>query len=358
MKKRASGIIALLLSLLVLAGCTGQGNAPHEYVAVYTNSALFINWAETNNKLTGQLQQGFVDNNTLAVTSENYSFNGVLNGADISITLSNGITMTGTLSKNVLTLLYPANDGTGTMATIAFKPGSVTEFNTAIGNFQNQKNEKDASDTAQKKEKDASDTAQKKEKDASDTAQKKEKDASDTLSSSLATINEDASQAATINFDSNMTSFESDLKKMQSDYQKLLSDASVRPLTSDQLNGTLADDLNGTLADDLNGTLADDLNGTLADDLQSAKALYSQLGNDITKLQQNWKIYQSLNISDSLVSADAVPSASGAAQKQQATLSQRISVAQKQGDAYYSQGEKIYQTASKYVSGLTVSGSN
>ena len=339
MKKRASGIIALLLSLLVLAGCTGQGNAPHEYVAVYTNSALFINWAETNNKLTGQLQQGFVDNNTLAVTSENYSFNGVLNGADISITLSNGITMTGTLSKNVLTLLYPANDGTGTMATIAFKPGSVTEFNTAIGNFQNQKNEKDASDTAQKKE-----------KDASDTAQKKEKDASDTLSSSLATINEDASQAATINFDSNMTSFESDLKKMQSDYQKLLSDASVRPLTSDQLNGTLADDLNGTLADDLNGTLADDL--------QSAKALYSQLGNDITKLQQNWKIYQSLNISDSLVSADAVPSAIGAAQKQQATLSQRISVAQKQGDAYYSQGEKIYQTASKYVSGLTVSGSN
>ena len=331
MKKRASGIIALLLSLLVLAGCTGQGNAPHEYVAVYTNSALFINWAETNNKLTGQLQQGFVDNNTLAVTSENYSFNGVLNGADISITLSNGITMTGTLSKNVLTLLYPANDGTGTMATIAFKPGSVTEFNTAIGNFQNQKNEKDASDTAQKKE-----------KDASDTAQKKEKDASDTLSSSLATINEDASQAATINFDSNMTSFESDLKKMQSDYQKLLSDASVRPLTSDQLNGTLADDLNGTLADDL----------------QSAKALYSQLGNDITKLQQNWKIYQSLNISDSLVSADAVPSAIGAAQKQQATLSQRISVAQKQGDAYYSQGEKIYQTASKYVSGLTVSGSN
>ena len=320
MKKRASGIIALLLSLLVLAGCTGQGNAPHEYVAVYTNSALFINWAETNNKLTGQLQQGFVDNNTLAVTSENYSFNGVLNGADISITLSNGITMTGTLSKNVLTLLYPANDGTGTMATIAFKPGSVTEFNTAIGNFQNQKNEKDASDTAQKKE----------------------KDASDTLSSSLATINEDASQAATINFDSNMTSFESDLKKMQSDYQKLLSDASVRPLTSDQLNGTLADDLNGTLADDL----------------QSAKALYSQLGNDITKLQQNWKIYQSLNISDSLVSADAVPSAIGAAQKQQATLSQRISVAQKQGDAYYSQGEKIYQTASKYVSGLTVSGSN
>jgi hypothetical protein len=82
-----------------------------------------------------------------------------------------GLIETGTLSKNVLTLSYPTSDGT--MQTIVFKPGSVTEFNAAIGNFQNQKNERDASDTAQKKE----------------------KDASDTLSSSLATINEDASQA-------------------------------------------------------------------------------------------------------------------------------------------------------------------
>jgi len=86
--------------------------------------------------------------------------------------------------------------------------------------------------------------------------------------------------------------------------------------------------------------------------------LYAQLGSDITKLQQNWKVYQSLNISDSQISADAVSSAIGDAQKQQAALLQRIAVAQKQGDAYYSQGEKIYQTASKYVSGLTASGSN
>ena len=140
MKKRASGIIALFLSLLVLTGCAGQRNLPSEYVAVYSNAAFFIEWAETDNKLTGQLQEGrlgpgsqsFSDwlngkkNNTLAVTSENYSFNGVLNGTDISITLSNGITMTGTLNKNVLTLSYPANDGTGTMARKCYglQPGS------------------------------------------------------------------------------------------------------------------------------------------------------------------------------------------------------------------------------------------
>ena len=323
MKKRASGIIALLLSLLVLAGCTGQGNVPSEYVAVSTSNALFINWAETDHKLTGQLQLASVDSNTLAVSSENESFNGVLNGADISITLSNGKTMSGTSNKNVLTLSYPANDGT--MTTIAFKPGSVTDFNQAVDGFQKQK---------------------------------KEKDASDALSSSFANINQDTSQAATINFDSNMASFKSDLKKMQSDYQKLLSDASVRPLTSEQLAGTLESDLAGNLESDLAGNLEYDLHGTLADDLQSAKALYAQLGNDITKLQQNWKMYQSLNVSDSIVSADAVSSAIGDAQKQQAALSQRIAVAQKQGDTYYSQGEKIYQTASKYVSGLTASGAN
>lgn len=120
MKKRVSGIIALFLSFLVLTGCAGQGNAPHEYVAVYTNSELFINWAETDNKLTGQLQQASVDNNTLAVTSENYSFNGVfnrgdktvINGGDISILLSNGTTMTGIVNQKMLLLSYPASDGT------------------------------------------------------------------------------------------------------------------------------------------------------------------------------------------------------------------------------------------------------
>jgi len=56
-----------------------------------------------------------------------------------------------------------------------------------------------------------------------------------------------------------------------------------------------------------------------------------------------------------IVSADAVSSTIGNAQKQEAALSQRIAVAQQQGNAYYNQGEKIYQTASKYVSGLTVS---
>jgi len=134
MKKRVSEIIALFLSLLVLAGCTGQGNVPSEYVAVYSDAAFFIEWAETDNKLTGQLQEGrlgpgsqsFSDwlngkkNNTLAVTSENYSFNGVfnrgdktvINGGDISILLSNGTTMTGIVNQKMLLLSYPASDGT------------------------------------------------------------------------------------------------------------------------------------------------------------------------------------------------------------------------------------------------------
>lgn len=158
MKKRVSEIIALFLSLLVLTGCAGQRNLPSEYVAVYSNAAFFINWTETDNKLTGQLQEGrlgpgsqsFSDwlngkkNNTLAVTSENYSFNGVfnrgdktvINGGDISILLSNGTTMTGIVNQKMLLLSYPTSDGT--MQTIVFKPGGVTDFNAAIGNFQNQ----------------------------------------------------------------------------------------------------------------------------------------------------------------------------------------------------------------------------
>lgn len=327
MKKRASGIIALLLSLLVLAGCTGQGNVPSEYVAVSTSNALFINWAETDHKLTGQLQLASVDSNTLAVSSENESFNGVLNGADISITLSNGKTMSGTSNKNVLTLSYPANDGT--MATIAFKPGSVTDFNQAVDGFQKQK---------------------------------KEKDASDALVSLLVAINQDASRAAGVNFDDDMNSFESFLKGMQSYYQFLKSYVSEQPLTSGRLD-VVSQQLNvlSLRLDNIKNFLdvaSSFFSGSFEYHAQQAQALYAQLGNDITKLQQNWKMYQSLNVSDSPVSADAVSSAIGGAQKQQAALSQRIAVAQQQGNAYYSQGEKIYQTASKYVSGLTASGSN
>jgi uncharacterized protein YukE len=332
MKKRVSGIITLFLSFLVLTGCAGQGNAPHEYVAVYTNSELFINWAETDNKLTGQLQQASVDNNTLAVTSENYSFNGVLNGADISITLSNGITMTGTLNKNVLTLSYPANDGTGTMATIAFKPGSVTDFNQAVDGFQKQKKEKDASD------------------------------ADVSLLMAITEDKLDALQAAGVSFDDDMDSFGSLLKGMQSYYQFLKSYVSEQPLTSMRLD-VVSQQLNvlSLRLDNIKNFLDVDssaFGGSFGYHVQQAQALYAQLGNDITKLQQNWKMYQRLNVSDSPVSADAVSSAIGGAQKQQAALSQRIAVAQQQGDSYHSQGEKIYQTASKYVSGLTASGSN
>lgn len=327
MKKRVLGIIASFLSLLALTGCTGQGNVPSEYVAVSTSSALFINWAETDHKLTGQLQLASVDNNTLAVSSENESFNGVLNGTDISITLSNGKTMTGTLNKNVLTLSYPANDGT--MATIAFKPGSVTDFNQAVDGFQKQK---------------------------------KEKDASDALVSLLVAINQDASRAAGVSFDDDMDSFKSFLKGMQSYYQFLKSYVSEQPLTSMRLD-VVSQQLNvlSLRLDNIKKFLDVDssaFGGSFGYHVQQAQALYARLGNGITKLQQNWKMYQSLTVSDSLVSADAVSSAIGGAQKQQAVLSQRIAVAQQQGDSYHSQGEKIYQTASKYVSGLTAAGSN
>jgi len=336
MKKRASGITALLLSLLVLAGCTGQGNVPSEYVAVSTSSALFINWAETDHKLTGQLQLAAVDSNTLAVSSENEPFNGVLNGADISITLSNGKTMTGTLNKNVLTLSYPANDGT--MATIAFKPGSVTDFNQAVDGFQKQKKEKDASDAL--------------------------------LSSLSAVIDQDIQGATSISFDSYMVSFKADLKKMQSGYQKLQSDASVRPFTSMKLEvvssqltdlsfqlNSIKTFLDGSLPF-WAGLLGIDVQQSFGYNIQQAQTLNTKFGSDITELQQNWKVYQSLNIADSQISVDMVSSTIGNAQKQEAALSQRIAVAQQQGNAYYSQGEKIYQTASKYVSGLTASGSN
>ena len=129
-------------------------------------------------------------------------------------------------------------------------------------------------------------------------------------------------------FSSDMVSFRSFLEEMQSYYQDLKSYVSEQPLTSMRL-GVVSQQLN-VLSQQLDN-IKSFVDGSFGYHVQQAQAKSAQLGSDITKLQQNWKVYQSLNISDSQISADAVSSAIGGAQKQQAALSQRIAVAQKKG---------------------------
>jgi hypothetical protein len=147
--------LPLIVLLLLLSGCTlpagsavarllGQSNPPAGYVAIYTNEAFFISWTAINSNLTGQLQTGRLDGNT--VTNSTHAFKGVFNSPSISINFTgsvltdslSGQTWTGTMKNGVLTLVYPADNGT--LQTIVFKSGSINDYNQAINSLQAQGN--------------------------------------------------------------------------------------------------------------------------------------------------------------------------------------------------------------------------
>jgi hypothetical protein len=160
----------------------------------------------------------------------------------------------------------------------------------------------------------------------------------------IATAKKQTLRAAGFNFASDMSSFQSFLSEMQLDYQFLKSYVSEQPLIPVRLDAVFQQlNVLSLRLDNIKNFLGN----SFGDHIQQAQVLYTRLGDDMAKLQQNWVAYQNLNITASPISADAISSAIRNAQKKHAALFQKIAVAQKQGDAYYSQGEKIYQTASK-----------
>jgi hypothetical protein len=153
----AKTLFPLLLTLALLAGCKEvAGNNPRSssaggekpsptpieveirktgYLHTDDDSATFIQWAKAVREIKGQMQ--VLDVNREGKTdSSSYSFEGVFDGDNLSLTFRGrhqtsleGITVTGTLKGDALTLFWPQNNGT--LLTQELRPASVAEYNDA-----------------------------------------------------------------------------------------------------------------------------------------------------------------------------------------------------------------------------------
>ena len=150
-------LFPLLLALALLAGCKEvAGNDPRSsaaggekpsptpievesrktgYLHTDDDSATFIQWAKAEREIKGQMQ--VLDVNRDGKTdSSSYSFEGVFDGDNLSLTFRGrhqtfleGVTVTGTLKGDALTLVWPQNNGT--LLTQELRPASVAEYNDA-----------------------------------------------------------------------------------------------------------------------------------------------------------------------------------------------------------------------------------
>lgn len=310
------------------------------YVAVYNNLAMFIRWTEVDKKLSGQLQIASLAGKN--VENLTHAFSGIINNSDISISFSgsvwtdswSGKTWTGTIRDNKLTLVYPAKDGS--LQTLLFNSGSITDYNQALGNLQNQ-------GAIQAN---------------ADAYQQKQKETYNSLNSSLGNLRRDTSRLASINFDNDIKIIQTSLVTMQKHYEQLKKDASVIPLTNYQLNHVVKYDLNVEMAYDLNTNLSYNLNNDLGYDIREAQQLSSYVSQEITILQNSWQEYLKYNSSTSQFNQDTISSSITLAKEQQTLLEKKISSAQGLGNYYYDQGKQLYQTAKNFVAGLTSTGSN
>jgi hypothetical protein len=153
----AKTLFPLLLALALLAGCKEvAGNNPRSssaggekpsptpieveirktgYLHTDDDSATFIQWAKAEREIKGQMQ--VLDVNREGKTdSSSYSFEGVFDGDNLSLTFRGrhqtsleGVTVTGTLKGDALTLFWPQNNGT--LLTQELRPASVAEYNDA-----------------------------------------------------------------------------------------------------------------------------------------------------------------------------------------------------------------------------------
>jgi len=157
MTSGAKTLFPLLLSLALLAGCKEvAGNDPRSstagaektsptpietenhktgYLHTDDDSATFIQWAKAEREIKGQMQ--VLDVNRDGKTdSSSYSFDGVFDGDNLSLTFRGrhqtfleGVTVTGTLKGDALTLVWPQSNGT--LLTQELRPASVAEYNDA-----------------------------------------------------------------------------------------------------------------------------------------------------------------------------------------------------------------------------------
>lgn len=312
------------------------------FLAAGNTGALFIQWTELDNKLTGQLINSYIVANSdpLKVDSVNASFTGIHNANAISLTL-NGKTLTGTLEKNQLTLVFPNSNGT--LESHVLVPGTVDDYNKAVLAMQSSTKDMNAKEAQLKAD---ADRIYKQ--------QKAVNDANKRLGSVLSDIDSAAKDLASeATYDDILKDYEETWNKMKADYAQLKSDASVKPLTGVQL-GTVQVDL-GTMQVD-HGTFQT-RGGSMQVRNTSITNRIKDIQGSIKAAQDTWKTLQAAVANDTTgtkaqFTADDLTNAINAGQKQIDSASGIIQAAQAKQAEYDQNDKSTLAEATQFVKGL------
>ena len=114
-------------------------NQPDAFIAKsQDDSTEFIQWTKSKSILSGQFEVLVLDEKTLKIQSSNLTFSGIQNRSGISLNLSDGRIITGSLHNDKLTLDFPSQDGM--LEQVEFIPGTIEEYNQKASEITSKKN--------------------------------------------------------------------------------------------------------------------------------------------------------------------------------------------------------------------------
>ena len=345
-----------IVIFIVIFGAIGvwfytQLPPPSSWLEADTTSVVFIQWADKNGALSGQMQYVSLDS-TNHLSQDNEPFTGTYSNQDHSISLTFHVlnifttTLTGSLNGNTLNL--EASSSNGEISTAVLHPGSVNDFNQAVSNLQHQEQVQ----AQQTQNAEATNVAVQSNQEAQAQQQQAVTAANNTLSSAIQQLSSDANSLKNdTSFTNAMQGYAKDWKQMQADYQQEQTDASggcSQYYTAQSDYYTVQSDSYSIQSDDY----------SLQSDQYPINSDLSQVQTDIQNVQSDWQQLQnsvSANTTGSpapAFSVDDVNTAIQAAQKQVGDSQTALKQAQSQAATYDNQSKQLLQQANALVSNM------
>jgi hypothetical protein len=342
-----------------------QVDSPAGYLVIGISNVFFVRWTEVDKKLTGQLQV-FEINGTEGNqqgNSSTHSFTGVLDKENISLNFTGSVwvdglggqTWTGTLKKNILTLVIPNSDGK--LSTVSLQPSTVEEYNNAVTNLQIK-----MTDTKNRIQDQKNQQAQAKAK-ADELSRQQYAVASsnrnlfNNINYIPATLKQHTDIAS--NFDVLLGNYNTHYSILQDKYTNIKTNASVTPLT-DPMIGSIQSQL-GSMESVLGAIESD--GGAMESRQGSVDSYISQLNDLKASILSNWNSLQSAVSQNSTgipkadFTADDVRSAISSIASEIDRVNSVSKEKHKQADDIYRNAKNMLSEASKFVQGLKVTNS-
>jgi hypothetical protein len=261
-------VLLLLTAGVVTPACGGGNDGPASYVGHASNAAVLVKWTRSGDDLSGALTQARIDSSDpYTVATAQVSFTGKIQGAGVSLRLSQGLgvetTLTGELDGSKLGLDFPGEHGD--ITTVPFDKGTAEDYNGALADLrQRARHAKADADEVQ----------------AEATAREDAAVAAQTVGDDIDALQQAASEAsthATSRYADVLDQLRNDLATAKKDTQTALADASRNDDTTCSDAGTVGSDL---------GTIEGDI-GSLESEQGATAGITTSIGAAIKRLRQD-----------------------------------------------------------------------